>query len=80
MQDLQVDDDLTTVPTVEHTQYGITMKMIDLENNDTINGRMNAFLGSNEGGMGTTLIYIIGALLVIGCGILLIARRRMNAK
>lgn len=55
MQDLQVDDDLTTVPTVEHTQYGITMKMIDLENNDTINGRMNAFLGSNEGGMGTTL-------------------------
>ena len=34
----------------------------------------------STGGMGTTLIYIIGALLVIGCGILLIARRRMNAK
>lgn len=34
----------------------------------------------STGGMGTTLFYIIGALLVIGCGILLIARRRMNAK
>ena len=30
------------------------------------------------GGMGTTIFYILGALLVIGCGIILIARRRMN--
>ena len=29
MQDLNVDDDLTTVPTVEHTQYGITMRLIN---------------------------------------------------
>ena len=29
MQDLPVDDTLTTVPTVDHTQYGITMKLVD---------------------------------------------------
>ena len=31
------------------------------------------------GGIGTTLFYILGAILVIGAGILLINRRRMNA-
>lgn len=31
------------------------------------------------GGMGTTLFYILGAILVIGAGVLLINRRRMNA-
>jgi len=30
------------------------------------------------GGIGTTLFYIIGAILVIGAGVLLVARRRMN--
>jgi len=32
----------------------------------------------NTGGIGTTIFYILGALLVIGCGVILIARRRMN--
>ena len=32
------------------------------------------------GGIGTTIFYILGALLVIICGIVLIARRRMAAK
>lgn len=31
------------------------------------------------GGMGTTIIYILGAILVIGAGVLLINRRRINA-
>lgn len=30
------------------------------------------------GGMGTTLFYIVGAILVIGAGVTLIARKRMN--
>ena len=29
MQDLNVNDQLTTVDTVDHTQYGITLKMVD---------------------------------------------------
>lgn len=33
----------------------------------------------STGGMGTTLFYVIGAVLVIGAGILLVTRRRMSA-
>ena len=33
----------------------------------------------STGGMGTTIFYIIGAILVLGAGILLVTRRRMNA-
>ena len=32
----------------------------------------------STGGMGTTLFYVIGAVLVIGAGVLLVVRRRMN--
>lgn len=34
----------------------------------------------STGGIGTTIFYLLGALLVIGCGIVLVARRRMAAK
>ena len=33
----------------------------------------------STGGMGTTLFYIIGAVLVLGAGVLLVTRRRMSA-
>jgi fimbrial isopeptide formation D2 family protein/LPXTG-motif cell wall-anchored protein len=33
----------------------------------------------STGGIGTTLFYVIGAILVIGAGVLLVTRRRMNA-
>ena len=32
------------------------------------------------GGMGTTIFYIIGAILVVGAGVVLITRRRMSAQ
>ena len=32
------------------------------------------------GGMGTTIFYVIGAVLVLGAGILLVTRRRMNVQ
>ena len=34
----------------------------------------------STGGMGTTLFYIVGAVLVIGAGVLLVTRRRMSAQ
>lgn len=34
----------------------------------------------STGGMGTTIFYIIGAILVLGAGVLLVTRRRMSAK
>jgi len=33
----------------------------------------------STGGIGTTIFYIIGAVLVLGAGILLVTRRRMKA-
>ena len=33
----------------------------------------------STGGIGTTLFYLIGAILVIGAGVVLITRRRMSA-
>lgn len=49
----------------------------------TVQGKIINESGStlpSTGGIGTTIFYILGALLVIGCGIVLIARRRLTAK
>ena len=32
------------------------------------------------GGIGTTMFYVIGAILVIGAGVILVSRRRMGAR
>ncbi|MBQ7059826.1 MAG: fibro-slime domain-containing protein [Firmicutes bacterium] len=66
MEDVPVDDVLHTVPTVDHTQYGIVMKMKDLENGktnvQTQNGAyMNWFLG-NSTNDGSTLLATTGLL------------------
>ena len=34
----------------------------------------------STGGMGTTILYLVGTILVLGAGILLVTRRRMNAQ
>ena len=51
MQDLNVDDELNTVPTVDHTQYGVTMKIINIATRK----EMSDHLGNDQGGVGTTL-------------------------
>ena len=33
----------------------------------------------STGGFGTTIFYVVGTILVLGAGILLVTRRRMNA-
>lgn len=45
---------------------------------DQIENNKGAVLPST-GGIGTTIFYIIGAILVIGAGVVLVTRRRMNA-
>jgi fimbrial isopeptide formation D2 family protein/LPXTG-motif cell wall-anchored protein len=44
----------------------------------TITNQSGAVL-PETGGIGTTIFYIVGAILVLGAGILLVTRRRMNA-
>lgn len=34
----------------------------------------------STGGMGTTIFYVVGSILLIGAAVLLITRKRMNAK
>ena len=34
----------------------------------------------STGGIGTTIFYIVGAMLVIGAGVVLVTRRRMDAQ
>ena len=58
----------------------------EAENGNTDTGVVNVTVKNNQGatlpetgGMGTTLFYIIGGLLVVGAGILLVVRIRMKA-
>ena len=64
---------LTATPT------SLTVKTDKSGAEGTVKNDSGATLPST-GGIGTTIFYILGALLVIGCGIVLVARRRMTAK
>ena len=44
-----------------------------------INNQSGTVLPST-GGIGTTIFYIVGAILVIGAGVVLVTRRRMNVQ
>lgn len=46
---------------------------------ETVVNKQGATLPST-GGIGTTIFYIIGAILVIGAGVVLVTRRRMNVQ
>ncbi|MBQ4185212.1 MAG: LPXTG cell wall anchor domain-containing protein [Clostridiales bacterium] len=53
VHDIPVDDELTIIPTIDHTQYGITMKMVNFgtdiftgNDNANVQSKMSAFLGS----------------------------------
>ena len=45
----------------------------------TVENKTGAVLPTT-GGIGTTIFYVLGSLLVVGCGIVLISRRRMENK
>ena len=64
--------DATTTTTVVNTIENLKKIAIEVENNK------GTELPST-GGIGTTIFYIVGAILVLGAGILLVTRRRMNS-
>ncbi len=61
-----------TSTTVERNLDELDENALEIEN------KKGAVLPST-GGIGTTIFYVIGAILVLGAGILLVTRRRMNA-
>lgn len=82
------DDAVTITATADGENAAVTNGSIDLTkaqaNNKqpvataTIINQSGAELPST-GGIGTTIFYVIGAILLLGAGILLVTRRRMNA-
>ena len=62
----------------EFTVAEDTYTQANLEQETTVINNSGQELPST-GGIGTTIFYVIGAILVLGAGILLVTRRRMNA-
>lgn len=68
--------------TAEDGEVTFTAKK-DTNELDTLATKVLNLAGSTipeTGGMGTTLIYIVGAVLVFGAGVVLISRKRVSAK
>lgn len=72
------------------TEKKATFSVSDVSPGDSVSSNGNILSATIEnntgselpstGGMGTTLFYIIGAVLVIGAGVLLVVRRFMNSE
>ena len=61
-----------------NSSAGVTMDADGAKYKITVVNNQGTQLPST-GGIGTTIFYVIGAILVLGAGILLVTRRRMNA-
>lgn len=79
------DEESDAPKLTELTGGDLLTGLVDTEGAYT--GVLDADIENNEGatlpttgGMGTTLFYVIGTILVIGAGVLLITKKRMNEK
>ena len=68
-----------TAPDSNFTIAGNDYTTTNLEQSTTVVNESGTELPST-GGIGTTIFYIIGAILVIGAGVVLVTRRRMNVQ
>jgi len=75
MADKTIEIAATTVENTDGASAKLTMTKNDT--NNTIVNEKGALLPST-GGVGTTVFYIIGGILVLGAGVVLVTRRRMN--
>ena len=70
-----------------HTWSGeIEMTKKDKTKYTTVSGELYTEIENNSGtilpttgGIGTTIFYVVGAILVLGAGIILVTKRRMSA-
>lgn len=67
---------LTNLDVTADTQKGTVNDKLGIANITVANNKGSTL--PETGGTGTTIFYVVGAILVLGAGILLITRRRMN--
>ena len=74
-------DGKTTTYTFDNTgETLVDPKVKDVTTEEDRIGNTKGVELPSTGGMGTTIFYIVGAALVIGAGVILVTRRRMDAK
>ena len=73
-----VPDTYNKCDDVEFTITDKDYTQANLEQSTTVINEQGSVLPST-GGIGTTIFYIVGAILVLGAGVVLVARRRTNA-
>ena len=71
----QIDKDGLTID--ENIIFNATINLNEGSITSNIVNKSGATL-PETGGMGTTLFYVIGAVLVLGAGVTLVARKRIN--
>ena len=84
---LEADDPkLTSLSGTDGAQFTMTPVMTGEGEDATPTGELDADIENKQGaelpstgGIGTTIFYILGTVLVIGAGVLLVTRRRMSA-
>lgn len=74
---ITIEIEATHAENTSQTSADLTLTKKQNINNTVVN-ESGAILPST-GGIGTTIFYIIGAILVIGAGVVLVTRRRMSA-
>ena len=77
-RDGNVTDEVTTATTTYNTDKDSNVDNVPVYQFDPIVNKQGSELPST-GGIGTTIFYVIGAILVIGAGVILITRKRMDA-
>lgn len=77
---ITIDGEATSTYTATTNAENVTTYEAPTGGNDSfpINNKKGAELPST-GGIGTTLFYVIGTILILGAGVLLVTRRRMSA-
>ena len=77
-------DDITIEIEATHTENAdLASADLTLTKKTNINNKVVNQSGAelpSTGGIGTTIFYVIGAILVIGAGVILVTRRRMSTK
>ena len=74
--DIAIKIEATHAENANLTSADLTLTQTNL-NNEVVNQSGSTL--PSTGGIGTTMFYVIGAILVIGAGVVLVTRRRMSA-